>query len=860
MIRIINFVVRKAQFWDRVRIEKKPGNLDNAREKMMEKADLYTHTPEENLVEETCYHCSLPCEDTAIRYDSKAFCCSGCQAVYSILKEKDLCAYYRLPDAKGNSPDRNYYKGKYQYLDLPEIKQKVVSFSENGITQVNWYIPSMHCSSCIWLLENLHKLHDGVSAALVDFPEKTVRISIRDEAIKLSELAGLMSSVGYEPYISLNDLEGKKTSRFDRKRIYKIGIAGFAFGNIMFMGLSDYFTIIGSTGLGSETEAVFGAISILLSLPVFFYCSSDFFVSAWKAIKNRQLNIDAPIALAILVTFVRSLFEIASQTGSGYLDSMTGIVFFMLIGRYFQDKSYSLISFDRDYKSFFPVAVSVMKNGIESQMQISEIEPGDRLRIRSSEMIPCDGRLVSETAAIDYSFVSGESAPVTKTMNEQVYAGGKISGASIELEATKKVAQSYLTGLWNNDVFTQARDEEESRLTSFINRYFTIAVFLIGSVSWIYWAWAGDFKRGFDAMTTVWIIACPCALLLSDTFTNGNLLAIFRRNGLYLKNAHILEKLSGIKKVVFDKTGTLTLPDAAEVRFKGYPLTPAEKGMIAEVSKQSVHPLSRLVREFLERQAAESGVFSVSGLKQYKEQAGGGLEAVCGSVTVRLGSGRWVGEAGDGGEEVRTSRVYIAFDGVVRGFFEVESKYREGLKETVRLLDKDGIDACMLSGDKPTDIVFLADVFGGEDRLSFSRTPQDKLDFVRQLQGSNREAVMMLGDGLNDAGALMQSDVGVAVSDNINNFTPASDAILEGSCLKDIGAFVRLAAAGRRIVTGSFGISVIYNIVGLYFAVQGELKPVVAAILMPASSISIILFTTLMSRLKARQLMKVKNL
>ncbi len=825
---------------------------------MIEKADSYSHTSE-NLVEEACYHCGLPCEDTAIRYDSKSFCCSGCQAVYSILKEKDLCAYYKLPDAKGNSPDKNYYNGKYRYLDQPEIKQKVVSFSENGLTQVNWYIPSMHCSSCIWLLENLHKLHAGVLAALVDFPEKTVRISIRDEAIKLSELAGLMSSVGYEPYISLNDLEEKKASRFDRKRIYKIGIAGFAFGNIMFMGLSDYFTIIGSTGLGSETEVVFGVLSILLSLPVFFYCSSDFFVSAWKAIRNRQLNIDAPIALAILVTFVRSVFEIASQTGSGYLDSMTGIVFFMLVGRYFQDKSYSLISFDRDYKSFFPVAVSVLKNGLETQKQISEIVPGDLLRIRNHEMIPCDGRLVSETAAIDYSFVSGESAPVTKTMNEQVYAGGKISGAAVELEATKKVAQSYLTGLWNNDVFTRARDEEESRLTRFINRYFTIAVFLIGSISWIYWGLAGDFKRGFDAMTTVWIIACPCALLLSDTFTNGNLLTIFRRNGLYLKNAHILEKLSGIKRVVFDKTGTLTLPDAAEVRFEGIPLTSAEKGMVIGLSRQSVHPLSRLVREFLERDGGESGIFDVSGLKQYREQAGSGLEAVCGGVRIRLGSAGWVGET-DADKDLKTSRVYIAFDGVVRGFFEIESKYRKGLKEAVRSLDRDGIDACMLSGDKPTDIGFLTGVFGDKDKLSFSRTPQDKLDFIKGLQESGGKPVMMLGDGLNDAGALKQSDVGIAVSDNINNFTPASDAILEGSRLKDVSAFIRLAVAGRNIIKGSFGISVIYNIVGLYFAVQGELRPVVAAILMPASSVSIIMFTTLVSRLKARQLLKVKNL
>src|SRR5690606_19771462 len=302
---------------------------------------------------------------------------------------------------------------------------------------------------------NLHKLNPAVVAAQVDFPEKTVRISVNEKELSLSGLANLITSIGYEPYISLNDIEVKKRTPFDRSRIYKIGIAGFAFGNIMLLGLSDYFTLLGSTGLDREMEIISGVLSIVLALPVFYYCSSDFFVAAWKAIKTRTLNIDAPIALAIFVTFARSLVEIASGGGAGYLDSMTGIVFFMLVGRYFQDKSYSLISFDRDYRSFFPVAVSVIEEGEEVKKQISDLEIGDVLLIRSNEMIPCDGRLMAESTSIDYSFVSGESVPVVKTVNNPVYAGGKIRGAAVEIEVTKKVTQSYLTRLWNNDVFTK---------------------------------------------------------------------------------------------------------------------------------------------------------------------------------------------------------------------------------------------------------------------------------------------------------------------------------------------------------------------------------------------------------------------
>lgn len=401
-------------------------------------------------VEVQCYHCGADCEDHVIVRDDKPFCCEGCRTVYELLQENQLCNYYDLTQNPGVSPDKNYYAGKYAYLDLPEVHDKIIDFTDGRQTHVNWFFPQMHCSSCVYLLENLHRLHEGVISSLVNFPEKKARIVIDEQKISLSKLAELLTYIGYEPYISLQDIEAQKAPKTNRTRLYKIGIAGFAFGNVMMMSFPDYFGL-GDTHLDHHLQTMFSVFSVVLALPVFFYSASDFFVSAWKSIRERFLNIDAPIALAILVTFVRSLYEIGTQTGVGYLDSMTGIVFFMLLGRYFQDKTYSAISFDRDYKSYFPVAVTLLGRGqgaggedfpsviptkevsdTNPQLLVTDLQPGDQILIRNKELIPADVRLVSERAMIDYSFVSGESTPIEKTRNELIYAGGRQIGERLK--------------------------------------------------------------------------------------------------------------------------------------------------------------------------------------------------------------------------------------------------------------------------------------------------------------------------------------------------------------------------------------------------------------------------------------------
>ncbi|TDE18369.1 heavy metal translocating P-type ATPase [Dyadobacter psychrotolerans] len=799
----------------------------------------------------TCFHCGDECLDEIIMQDDHEFCCDGCSVVYDLLKENDLCRYYSIDGAQGISPDKTYFKGKYDYLDLPEISEKMLEFTDGRLARVNWLIPKIHCSSCIWLLEQLYRINPAVRSSVVNFPEKKVRITFEAGQIKLSELAELLTRFGYEPYVSLNDVEGKQIRKWNRTRLYKIGIAGFAFGNIMMLSFPEYFNL-GRSSSDENLRTMFAILNFALSLPVFFYCASDFFKSAWSALRGKYLNIDAPIALALLCVFLTSIYQIVSETGPGYFDSLAGAVFFMLIGRYFQDKTYAGISFDRDYKSYFPVAVSVIKNSVESRIPITDLGPPDRIIVRNEELIPADSVLLSSRAMIDYSFVSGESEPVERKIGDTIYAGGKQTGPSIELEVLRKVSQSYLTQLWNHDTFSKEKEDQSQTLAARINKYFSVIVLIIAAITFLVWfIILKNPETAFRAFTTCLLVACPCALVLSSTFTNGNLLGLFGKHRFYPKNADTIERLAHIDTVVFDKTGTITQANEADVEFIGKELSIQEQVMIKTIAMQSSHPLSRMIVKKLTGISA-----SRRSLGHYVEAGGAGIKALWGQKKVRLGSASWVGASAQENAQIDASHVYISIESVICGYFTIKSKYRPELAETISSLQNSGYQTYLLSGDKPTDKALLAPIFGQDYNLFFEQKPEEKLLFIENLQNKLGRNVLMVGDGLNDAGALRQSDVGIAVSDDINNFSPSCDAIVEGSQLALLPAYMKLAKSGQRIIKVSFGISLFYNIAGLTFAVSGNLSPVIAAILMPVSSITIVAFTTLASNLAAQKWIK----
>ncbi|MDR3716387.1 MAG: heavy metal translocating P-type ATPase metal-binding domain-containing protein [Puia sp.] len=789
-----------------------------------------------------CSHCGEDCKTETIVLGDKTFCCEGCKMVYRLLDQNGLCEYYRLNERPGVNRLAEVRKDKFAFLDDEKIAGKLIAFRNEEQVQIRFYCPQIHCSSCLYLLEHLHQLHHGVLSSRVDFSAKEVFIVFDPSRLSLRGLAELLASTGYEPYISLHDL-GTARPGVSRRSIYQLGIAGFCFANIMLLSFPEY---LGLDASEKYLRTVFRYLNLFLSLPVLFYCAQPFYSSAWKSLRHKYLNIDAPIALAVFVTFIRSVYDVASGSGSGYFDSMTGIVFFMLAGRALQDRTYSRLSFERDYTSYFPIAVSVLTKEGPITRPLPEIRCGDTLLIHHEELIPADGILTRGQALIDYSFVTGESLPVIREIGEIVYAGGKQTGAAVEILVVKEVAQSYLTQLWerrgNVGKDAGAKTKPGPSFIDLLSRTFTYIVAVLAITSFLYWQ-IHDPSRAWNAATAVLIIACPCALLLSSSFTNGNILRILSRNQLYLRNAGVIDRIAATSHIVFDKTGTLTLGSQDPV-YTGSPLTAGQEHAIATLAAQSTHPLSRAL-------AGRMTTGEPCRILGFREVPGKGIEGFVDGHKIALGSRLFV-TGKDTGPGQSASKVYVAWEGRVLGSFSFSNRYRPGLAGLVKTLRRD-FRLSVLSGDNAWERDRLREIMGEDTILLFGQSPEEKAGTISLLQKRNK-SVMMIGDGLNDAGALRQSDTGIALSENDSHFTPASDAILDATQLPLLPRFIRLCRADKQIILASFVLSAVYNVAGLFFAVQGNLSPLIAAILMPLSSLSILLITYGSSNLAARWL------
>jgi Cu+-exporting ATPase len=780
-----------------------------------------------------------------IESNGQHFCCDGCKLVHELLAEHQLCSYYEFTEHPGLKPAAPAHSHRFGWLDDALAAQQLISFSEGDSSVVSFHIPQIHCTSCIWLLENLRRLDPGISGSSVNFLEKKVTVSFQNKKTSLRKIVEVLHRTGYGPDLHLKDLKRSAAQKTNRSLISKIVLAGFCFGNIMMLSFPEYLSGVSSIEL--PLKQFFGYLIWLLALPVFFYSAGHYFLNSWKAVRVNYFSIDLPIALGLSAMMLRSTYEIFSGTGAGYLDSMAGLVFFLLIGKFLQSVTYRSLSFERDYESFFPAAVTVKRKGEEISLPLSQLQAGEKIVIHSGELVPADALLLTGAAQVDYSFVTGESAPVNKAPGDVIFAGGKQEGSAIELQVLKSVDQSYLTQLWNHESFRKKKGTEVSRLADTISKYFTWAILGIAALTAAYWI-RTDVERALLASTSILIIACPCALAITVPFTFGNILRYLERHRFFLRNAATVETLARIDTLVFDKTGTITRQQLKGMEWEGKKLSAEQQQMIRSLTSHSIHPKSKIITRFF----PGAGQLDV---KNFREIAGKGIAGEINGILVRVGAWDFVKNAGESFRR-EESVIYVSFGDEVAGRFMSHELLRPGMNEQLDRLQPD-FDLYLLTGDHGFSRQPLQKTFGAGGHLQMSQSPYQKLEFIRELQSKGKQ-VMMLGDGLNDAGALKQSDFGVAVTDDLFQFSPASDAILHGDELPQLNRLLRFCKSGLSIIWFVFFFSLVYNVAGLWFAVQGNLSPLVAAILMPLSSISVIVISTLAVKWQARSLRRVK--
>jgi P-type Cu+ transporter len=795
-----------------------------------------------------CRHCGEPCGAAAVVSTGGPFCCRGCESVFSVLTANHLEAFYTCDLTPGVSQKaaRDRDPARFAVLDDPEVSARLIDFNNGRVAKVTFPVPAIHCASCVWLLEQLWRFDPGVARTEVDLMRRAVRVEFRPDTTSLRKIAEQLSALGYEPVVS-GERRADAVSRTTRRLYLQLGVAGFAFGNIMLFSIPRY---ANGAPLDGGFQRLFDVLNVVFALPVLLFSASDYFRTAWHALRTRTMALEIPVALGLAVLFGRSLVDIATARGEGFMDSFAGLVFFLLIGRLFQQKVFERVAFDRTFRSFLPLSVQVERDAGLSVMPIDRLRAGDRIVVRPHEVVPADAILLEEAAEIDYAFITGEQTPVPSRFGETVRAGGRVLDRAIRLRVLREPSHSQLASFWSNQVFHKPKTYWLVDVAARFGKWFTVGALALAAAGAV--AWWPDATASVSVATAVLIIACPCALTLAAPITLGTAMGLLGTRGLYLKHPAVALDLSRIDTVVFDKTGTLTtIEGRAHIEHQG--LSSRALRVIQRLAAESVHPTSRaLAAAVIDGAPADSDGPAPPRPQFVREVLGQGL---CGTIAgqfVAIGTASFI-EAETGVHIVGPGDVTYAAAGDERGWIRVAAAARPGIEHTARALSAD-LDLCLLSGDHSGERERWGRIFG--HRMRFRQSPQDKLAFIREAKANERH-VLMVGDGLNDAGALAAADVGIAVSDETACMAPACDAVIRGEGLAALPAFLAYARRARQVIVACFIVSMVYNAVGLSLALAGALTPLVAAIFMPVSSLTIVGMSAGLMRWSARRMLPV---
>lgn len=799
-----------------------------------------------NTVSEGCFHCGLPVPshaavDEKIDSVTRHFCCPSCQMVCSAIHDAGLAGFYdRAPEGQTLSPPQDIPKDLALY-DLEDVQAEFVTELTRE-REINLLVEGIHCAACVWLIERSLNQRDGVLAINVNLSGRRLTVRWDNDELKLSQIIADLAHIGYAAVPYDPELAEGRLKRQNRSMLFRMAFAGFAMMNLLWVSIALY-----SGAADDEFRSLFHWVGMALATPTLLYSGYPFLRSAWVGLKRLHLTMDLPIAIGATTTYLYSVYVTLSDSSIGevYFDTVVNFIFVILVGRYLEAMfKRQAVSSTQRLLDLQPRGATVLRDDDEVLVPIRAVKVGEHVLVRPGDHIPVDGVILEGWSSVDESMLSGESRPSKKAAGDKVAAGTVNIDSALVIEVGGTLRQTSLGRIVQLVEAAQSSKAPMQCMADRVVPWFVVATLSLSTLTFLWWFGHG-FEVALMASTAVLIITCPCAFGLATPISIASASGLGAKRGILVKNGAVLETLSRIDHVVFDKTGTLTqgqmlLRDIATL--EGYD-TETIMVKVAAVERYSEHNIAKAIT----RWAAEKDIPRLN-TNHVENKPGFGLKGCVNGVDVLVGTADWLAchdvslsdRIGSGvvQEEGGVSVVYVAFDGAHVAVLFIADQLRSDAQGLVDSLRSQGIRMTILSGDCQQVVDHVAEQLGGLETIA-EVLPEDKDRVIQSLQQKGA-IVAMVGDGVNDAPALIRADVGIALGSGTDVSGESADIVLMSNELAKVDEAIKLSRRTLRTIRQNIVISIAYNIVMVPLAMATIITPLVAAIAMPISSLLVI--------------------
>ena len=800
----------------------------------------------------TCFHCGL---DNAgnkkytvlVNGETQYMCCPGCQAVCESIISLGLTDYYQFRENLPETSPRDMTAELelLEFYDHKKIQQKYVTFESANQQHIALMIHGIVCSACTWLLETRLAKLSGVTAITVNQSTNRATISWDPALISLSDILKAINQLGYQAYPYDQKLREQQLIDEKQRSLKRLAVAGLGMMQVMMYSLGFY--LDPNLEMSTSNAMLLRWVSLLISTPVVFYSASTFYLSAWKSLANRAVNMDVPVTLAIFSAWFASCWSTVSGHGEVYFDSVSMFVFFLLTGRYLQ-----MIAVHRSgrvleerLKSKPETAIKLI-DGVQQRVLLDDVLPGDKLMVKPGQLIPCDGIIISGDTSIDESFLTGESRPLIRRTGEQVAAGSLNTANVISIEVLNSAENSTLSGIINLLHKAQQTKPEVQLLADKIASYFVASVLILALLTAIYWYWQ-DSSQLFNAVLAVLVITCPCALSLATPVAITTGIGQLTEQSLLLNRSAVLLDLSELSDVIFDKTGTLTTG-----RFKVSSLSNfsnrSDADILAIISALEAHSNHPIASAFTD-QIANKPAYKTSDVTIHPAT---GIEGKINNQLWQFGNVTILESVASPEHLPDLSAaqllLFLVADNQCQAMLILETEIRDSARTTIERLINNGVTVHLLSGDEGSNVAQIASQLG-ITLFKAEQSPEQKLDYIQQLQTQGAK-VAMVGDGINDSPAMAAALVSVAMAKSTDITKVTADIIMLAENLSLITDAMNTSKSVRRIIKQNLLWALVYNLFGLPLAMAGLLSPWIAAAGMSLSSLVVVLNALRLTRKK----------